>query len=122
MNQEVQCCIHKDPPIIPILDQINSIPHINTYFFKIHSSELEEEWIHSIPVEILSCFKWVNLSLHIIYLHMFELIWMGSNLLQELYGFLNFSIVNSISKRLGSSFKATFLMNIYFPIGLTEKF
>jgi hypothetical protein len=31
--------------------------------------------------------KWLYLSLHIIYLHLFELIWMGYDLLRELYFF-----------------------------------
>ena len=34
-NPEVQCCIHKVSPII--LSRINPIPHIDTYFFKVHS-------------------------------------------------------------------------------------
>ena len=37
-NPEVQCCIHKGSPIIPILSRINPIHRINTYFFKIHSN------------------------------------------------------------------------------------
>ena len=37
-NPEVQCSIHKGPPIIPILSQINPILQIDTYFFKIHSN------------------------------------------------------------------------------------
>jgi hypothetical protein len=37
-NPEVQCRIQKGPPIIPILSRINSIPRIDTYFFKIHSN------------------------------------------------------------------------------------
>ena len=36
-NPEVQCCIHKGSPIIPVLSRINSIPHIITYFFKVLS-------------------------------------------------------------------------------------
>ena len=35
-NQDVQCRIHKDSPIIPILSRINPIPCIGTDFFKIH--------------------------------------------------------------------------------------
>ena len=30
--------IHKGSPIIPILSRIYAIPHIDTYFFKIHSN------------------------------------------------------------------------------------
>ena len=30
-NPEVQCHIHKDSPIVLLLNQINPIPHINTY-------------------------------------------------------------------------------------------
>ena len=37
-NPEVQCRIHKCPPIISILSEINSIPRIDNYFFKIHSN------------------------------------------------------------------------------------
>ena len=36
MHREVQWCIQKGSPVIPILIQINPIPHINTYFFKVH--------------------------------------------------------------------------------------
>ena len=34
---EVQYRIHKGYPVIPILSQINPIPRIDTYFFKINS-------------------------------------------------------------------------------------
>ena len=37
-NSEVQCHIHKGSPVIPILSRINSIPHIDTYLFKVHSN------------------------------------------------------------------------------------
>ena len=37
MEQEVQCCIHKQSPIIPILGRINPIPHIDI-FLKTHSN------------------------------------------------------------------------------------
>ena len=37
-NLKVQCCIHKDSPIIPILSRINPMPHIHAYFFKIFSN------------------------------------------------------------------------------------
>ena len=30
--------IQKGYPIIPILSRVNEIPHINTYFFKVHSN------------------------------------------------------------------------------------
>ena len=36
-NPDIQCRIHKGSPTIPILSQINPIPHIHTYYFKIHS-------------------------------------------------------------------------------------
>ena len=36
MNPEGECRIHKDSQIIPIPSQINPIPRIDTYFFKIH--------------------------------------------------------------------------------------
>ena len=36
-NPEVQCRFHKGSPIIPILSRINSVPRIDTYFFKVHS-------------------------------------------------------------------------------------
>ena len=36
MDPEVQRRIHKASPIISILNQINLIPRIDTYFFKIH--------------------------------------------------------------------------------------
>ena len=35
-NPEVQCHIHKDSPIIPILTQTNPIPRIDTYSLNIH--------------------------------------------------------------------------------------
>jgi hypothetical protein len=38
MNPEVQCRIHKGSPIIPIRSQINPIPRIDIYFFKVHSN------------------------------------------------------------------------------------
>jgi hypothetical protein len=38
MDLEVQSRIHKGSPIIPILNQINPIPRIDTYFFKIRSN------------------------------------------------------------------------------------
>ena len=38
MNLKVQCCIHKDYPIIPNLNRSKVIPHIGTYFFKIYSN------------------------------------------------------------------------------------
>ena len=37
-NPEVQYRIHNGSPITPILSRINPIPHIDTYFFKIHSN------------------------------------------------------------------------------------
>jgi len=37
-NLEVQCHIHKGSLIIPILSQINPIPHIDTHLFKVHSN------------------------------------------------------------------------------------
>ena len=37
-NPEVQCCIYKGSPIIPILSWIKPIPRVNTYFFKAHSN------------------------------------------------------------------------------------
>ena len=37
-NPEVHCHIHKVSPIIPILSQINTIPRIGTYLFKVHSN------------------------------------------------------------------------------------
>ena len=40
MNPEVQCCIHKGPPIIPILSWINPIPHISLRSILILSSHL----------------------------------------------------------------------------------
>ena len=35
---EVWSRIHKGPPITPILNRINPIPRIDTYFFEIHSN------------------------------------------------------------------------------------
>ena len=49
-NPEVQCRIHKDSPIIPILSRINPISRIDTYFFKIHSKDL---FPVGLPVKIL---------------------------------------------------------------------
>ena len=37
-NPEVQRRIHKGPPIIHILSQINPITRIDTYLFKVHSN------------------------------------------------------------------------------------
>ena len=37
-NLEGQCCIHKGPPIIPILRRIDPIPRTDTYFCNIHSN------------------------------------------------------------------------------------
>ena len=37
-NPEVQCRIHEGSPIIPILGQINLIPRIDAYLFKVHSN------------------------------------------------------------------------------------
>ena len=37
-NPDVQCRIHKDSPIVPILSRINQISRIDTCFFKIHFS------------------------------------------------------------------------------------
>ena len=37
-NPDVQSRFHKDSPMIPTLSRINPIPHIATYFFKIHSN------------------------------------------------------------------------------------
>ena len=37
-NPEVQCRIYMGSPVIRILNQINPIPHIDTYFIKIHSN------------------------------------------------------------------------------------
>ena len=36
--ESVQCHIHKGTPVIPILSEINPIPCIDTYLFKIHSN------------------------------------------------------------------------------------
>ena len=36
MAPKVQCRIHKGSPKISILNRINPIPRIDTYFFKIH--------------------------------------------------------------------------------------
>ena len=33
-----QCRIHKESPIITILNRINPIPRIDTYLFKVHSN------------------------------------------------------------------------------------
>ena len=37
-NPEFQYRIHKGSLVIPILSPINPIPHIDIYFFKIHSN------------------------------------------------------------------------------------
>ena len=37
LHPEVQCHIYMGSPIIPILSQINPIPSIDAYFFKIYS-------------------------------------------------------------------------------------
>ena len=37
-NPEAQYRIHKGSPITPILNEIKSIPRIDTYFFNIHSN------------------------------------------------------------------------------------
>ena len=39
-NPETQCRIHKGSAIIPILTQINPIPRIGTYPFKVHSNNV----------------------------------------------------------------------------------
>ena len=47
-NLEVQLCILKGSPIIPILSRINPIPQIDTYLFKVHSNiVLPSIWKHS---------------------------------------------------------------------------
>ena len=51
-NPEVQCRIHKDPPINLILSRIYPIPRIDTYFFKILSSHLRL----GLPEDILTFF------------------------------------------------------------------
>ena len=38
MKPEVQCRIHKGSSMIPILNRINQIPHIDTYLVKVHSN------------------------------------------------------------------------------------
>ena len=37
-NPEIQCRTHKFPLIIPVLNRINPIPRIDTYFFTVHSN------------------------------------------------------------------------------------
>ena len=37
MESEIQCDVHNNPPIIPILSRIIQIPRIDIYLFKIHS-------------------------------------------------------------------------------------
>ena len=54
MDPEVQYCIHKDTPIIPILRRINPIPRIDTYFFKIHSNIV----LPSTPWPFLTSLSW----------------------------------------------------------------
>ena len=63
-NLEVQCRIHKGPPIIPILSRISLIPHIDTYFFKIYSDIVLPSMLRShkglfpagVPVKILKVY------------------------------------------------------------------
>jgi hypothetical protein len=45
-TRRFKCHIHKGSPIIHILNQINPIPRIDTYFFKVHSNIV----LPSIPV------------------------------------------------------------------------
>ena len=54
-NPEVQCRIHKDSPIIPILSRINPIPRIDTHLFKVHSNIVLQSTPRSVglPVKIL---------------------------------------------------------------------
>jgi hypothetical protein len=57
-NPEVQCRIHEDSPIIPILSRINPITRIDTYLFKVHSnivlpSTPKELFPAGLPVKIL---------------------------------------------------------------------
>ena len=53
-DPEVQCRIHKGSPIIPTLSQINPIPHIITYFFKVQSNIVLPSTPRS-PQKSLSC-------------------------------------------------------------------
>jgi hypothetical protein len=37
-DPDLQCRIHEDSPVFPILSRINPIPYIDTHFFKICSN------------------------------------------------------------------------------------
>ena len=54
-NPEVQFRIHKGFPIIPVLSWLNPIPHIDTYFFRIHSNIVipKDLFPMGVPVKIL---------------------------------------------------------------------
>jgi hypothetical protein len=39
-NPEVHFCVHRSPPVVPILSQINLMPAFPLYLFKIHSNIL----------------------------------------------------------------------------------
>ena len=59
-NLEVQWRIHKGSLIIPTLSQINQIPHIDTYLFKVHcqifgQSFGELQQLSHVPVDL---FRW----------------------------------------------------------------
>ena len=57
-NPEVQCHINKGSQIICILNQINTIPHIDTYFFVIHYVLPS---VHRLSYRSLSCRYTVNI-------------------------------------------------------------
>ena len=53
MEPGVQFRIHKGSPIIPILNQINPIPHIDAHFFKIYSKTVMRKLNENLKQEIL---------------------------------------------------------------------
>ena len=67
----LKCRIHKNSPIIPILSQINPVPHIDTYFFKIQFNIA----LPSMPVKFLKALMpssiLVTWTVHLVLLNLF---------------------------------------------------